>query len=189
MGTRKARTRRLKENFFNLYCNGKGIDIGCADRPLTNNIDKWDLSINPRQDATYMHGIPDEHYDFVYSSHCLEDLIVPNIALQNWWRIIKPGGYIILYLPHRDLYEMKRTLPSNGNPDHKYYFLIDRDEPLCTIGLIPFITRTLTRYDIIYVKKCDYDYHVYIENSITVPDGEFSIETVIRKLKPGEYNY
>ncbi|HRR48716.1 MAG TPA: methyltransferase domain-containing protein [Bacteroidales bacterium] len=188
METRKARKRRLEENFFQKYCNGRGIDIGCGNDPLLPNIDKWDFSISPDQDATYMKGIPDNTYDFVYSSHCLEDLSRPDIAIKNWWRILKNGGYLIIFVPHRDLFELRKTLPSAGNVNHRWYFVIDKNEPPVTIGLIPFIVDNLTDYDIIYVKKCDDNYSYYIKDEkYVIASGEFSIEAVIKKGNKTKY--
>lgn len=113
--TSKAKIRRLKEDFFIKYCNGKGIDIGCWDDPLTPSVDKYDNIINQSNDAETMLDINDNTYDFVYSSHCLEDIERPSIAIRNWYRILKPGGFLIIYIPHRDLFEKRKTLPSAGN--------------------------------------------------------------------------
>ncbi len=54
--------------------------------------------------------------DAVFSSHSLEHFHNTEGILKSWWRVIKPNGYLILYLPDKDLY------PSNGNPDHKHEF-------------------------------------------------------------------
>ena len=177
--TSKAQPRRLKEGFFNLYCRGRGIDIGCADDPLNlgdgKPVDTWDL-VNG--DATYMEGIPDATYDFVYSSHCLEHLTFAAIGLQNWWRILKPGGFLILALPHRDKYEKRKLLPSQWNPDHKTMWLTSRNEPPNTFGIMPLIEQELSGYAI---ARC-----LETECDITTPDthsiGEYTIEIVLKKL-------
>jgi SAM-dependent methyltransferase len=183
--TRKALSRRIREGFFTKYCHGKGIDIGCGTDPLLDTVDCWDLSLNPNHDGQYMNGVPDGKYDFVYSSHCLEDLKDPIEGIKNWWRILKRGGYLLLYLPHRDLFEHRKVLPSMGNKNHHWYFVIDKDEPPVTLGLVPFIVYNLTDYDIVYVKKCDegYNYKIVENNGFTsvIANGEFSIEAVIRK--------
>ena len=188
--TSKAFARRLREGFFTKYCMGTGIDIGCGDDPLDPKIDKWDFKISKDQNAENFtdKNIPNEIYDFVYSSHCLEDLSHPGLAIQNWWRILKPGGYLILYIPHRDLFEHSKVLPSTGNFYHKWYFLIDRYESPVTIGLIPFLNQNLADPDIIYVKKCDegywYDQEKFERRKLTGESwqgGEYSIECVVRK--------
>ncbi len=176
--TSKAFARRIKEDFFKKYCQGKGIDIGCGQDPITPNCDKWDQR-QGQGDATLLENIPDNSYDFVYSSHCLEDMNYPELAMKNWFRIVKPGRYLIITVPHRDLYEKKRLLPSNWNYDHKMFFLIDRDDPPHTFGLVPMVTRTLVGYRIIYIRECNDGWENLPSNVHSV--GEYSIEMVIRK--------
>jgi len=72
--TIKNYPRRNLCGFFDKYCKGKGIDIGCADSPITQNCTLYDISLNPSQDAQTMLDILDESYDWVYSSHCLEHM-------------------------------------------------------------------------------------------------------------------
>lgn len=174
--TSKAKIRRLRENFFEKYCRGKGLDIGYGGDKLIPGIDVWDFE---HGDAQYLKGIPDGKYDFVYSSHVLEHVENAEITLKNWFRVLKKGGYLLIYIPHRDLYEKKKTLPSRFNPDHKRFFIIDNDELPDTLGVLPLIKRTLKNFEIIYCKKCNEGH------TITDPeqhsDGEFSIEIVIRK--------
>jgi SAM-dependent methyltransferase len=163
--TLAAFERRYREKFFEKYCQGHGIDIGCGDDPITSFADKWDLRIDPAHDALTMDGVPNGHYDFVYSSHCLEHISNPMKALSNWWRILKPGGYLILLLPHRDLYEKKKELPSDYNSDHKWFFLPSRGEEPITLSLINLLNLACVLYDLIYLKLCE----------------SYSFECVIRK--------
>lgn len=44
----------------------------------------------------------DSSYDFVLSCHMLEHAANPLRALLEWTRILKPGGHLLLVLPHRD---------------------------------------------------------------------------------------
>ena len=175
--TYKAKERRIKEGFFNKYCKGKGLDIGYGGDLLADNCIGWDFE---NGDAHYLKGIPDMEYDFAYSSHTLEHMKDLELSLKNWWRVIKKGGFLILYLPHRDLYEKKRTLPSRWNSDHKHFFLPDRDEEPDTMGILPLFRRTLSDYNVIYLKECSDGF------TITDPeihsDGEYSIEVVLQKI-------
>jgi SAM-dependent methyltransferase len=43
----------------------------------------------------------DESYDFVAASHVLEHVANPLRALQEWKRILKPSGSIVVVLPHK----------------------------------------------------------------------------------------
>ncbi|MCL5022895.1 MAG: class I SAM-dependent methyltransferase [Nitrospirae bacterium] len=136
----------------------------------------WDFE---NGDAQFLEGIADSFFDFVYSSHTLEHMVTPEIALRNWWRVLKPGGFLALYVPHRDLYEKKKELPSRWNDDHRHFFLPDRDEPPATTGILPLIRRALSGYSIEYIKECN-EGHTITDPEIH-SDGEYSIEAVIRK--------
>jgi SAM-dependent methyltransferase len=174
--TSKARTRRMRDSFFETFCGGKGLDVGFGGDPVTADCRGWDFE---HGDAQYLDGIEDAGYDFVYSSHTLEHMDDPTVALQNWWRAVKPGGYLILYVPHRDLYEKKRTLPSRWSPHHQRFFLIDQDDPPDTVGIVPLLKRSISGFEIVYVKECS-EGHT-ITDPETHSDGEYSIEAVIRK--------
>ncbi|MCZ6701455.1 MAG: class I SAM-dependent methyltransferase [Ignavibacteria bacterium] len=174
--TTKAYSRRLKEGFFENYCKGVGLDIGFGSDLVTKNAKGYDFE---HGNAQYLKGMKDNSYDFVYSSHTIEHLPDPAEGVKNWFRVVKPGGYLAIYLPHRDLYEKKKTLPSNFNLNHRHFFLIDRDELPDTIGIVPLIERTLNDFEIIYAKECN-EGHTITDPDIH-SDGEFSIEVVIRK--------
>ena len=45
--------------------------------------------------------IPDSKYDFVISSNCLEHVANPLKAVEEWIRVIKKGGLILLVLPNK----------------------------------------------------------------------------------------
>lgn len=176
--TRKAHNRRVREGFFDKYCNGEGLDICCASDPVTPGCSGWDM-ING--DAQYLHGVEDEIFDFVYSSHGLEHMRDVRIALKNWFRVVRRGGYLILYIPHRDLYEKRKTLPSKWNLDHKHMFLIGEAEAPDTLDIVEEIRGSLEGYDILYIKKCD-EGHT-IDDPDVHSDGEYAIEIVIKKKK------
>ena len=173
----KAYERRKREGFFEKYCEGKGLDIGYGGDPVAQGVTGWDYE---HGDAHYLNGLDDESFDFVYSSHLLEHLPDVDTALTNWWRVLKPGGYFVLYLPHRDLYEKKKTLPSQFNDDHVHFFLPDVDDPPDTIGLRPLLEGLLTDIEIEYCRVCDEGYINPGENIQS--KGEYSIEIVARKL-------
>lgn len=175
-GATRAHARRLREGFFEKYCKGNGIDIGYGGDPVTPDVRGWDIEDG---DAHYMAGIADASYDFVHSSQALEHFQDPALAVTNWWRILKPGGFLIVSVPDRDLFEKKRTLPSRFSADHKHFFLLDRDDPPDTIGLVPLIKRVCPNAEIIEARQILDGY------TITDPykhaDGEFCDEVIARK--------
>jgi SAM-dependent methyltransferase len=174
--TGKARERRIREKFFERFCAGKGLDVGYGGDLLSENCQGWDIE---HGDAQTLKGLKDSEFDFVYSSHTLEHVDDAGVTLKNWWKVIRPGGYLILYLPHRDLYEKKKTLPSRWNDTHRRFFLLDRDEPPDTVGVIPLIERTLSGYQMLQAKVCDEGYEDMGPEKQS--RGEYSIEVIVRK--------
>lgn len=177
--TVKASLRRKKSGWLDKYlpANAKGIDIGSGEAKVRSGYHCWD-QIYEDGDATFMEGIPDEYFEVVYTSHLLEHLFDPHTGLRNWFRILKPGGHLIISLPHRDLYEKKKELPSWWNPDHKFFWLPDEEEPPDTLSLRKVIGEAIPEGEIIDITVRD-DY--YKANGDMHPIGEFSIEAIINK--------
>lgn len=53
-------------------------------------------------EATALTPIPSESYDFVLSSHAIEHTANPLAALREWFRVLRPGGVLVLIVPHKD---------------------------------------------------------------------------------------
>lgn len=108
------------------YTRGKGIDIGSGQARWFGH---W-MTLDSGKDyggkrvADYhmdgggpLTGIADASQDFVISSHFIEHVKEWPKAIAEWWRIVKPGGFLTLYWPHPDLYP--RVGQPGANPDHK----------------------------------------------------------------------
>jgi ubiquinone/menaquinone biosynthesis C-methylase UbiE len=65
-------------------------------------------------DATNLHWFTDEALDFVYSSHLLEDFENIEGALKEWWRVLKPGGRLIIFCPDEQIY--RKHCAASGQP-------------------------------------------------------------------------
>ncbi|MFW8565566.1 methyltransferase domain-containing protein [Orrella sp. 11846] len=105
--------------FADLYLRGKVIDIGCGRDPVCSWAEPFDLEHGDAGQIDMLREI--EAYDAVHSSHCLEHMPDPADALVRWWRLVKPGGYLIIVVPDEDLYE-QGFFPSRFNDDHKATF-------------------------------------------------------------------
>jgi ADP-heptose:LPS heptosyltransferase/predicted SAM-dependent methyltransferase len=113
------------------YTRGKGLDLGAGmTKPFPHFIsidnghhEMFGQIIRPdiRCDATDLSLFSHSSMDFVFSSHLLEHIQDPVSALREWWRVVKLGGYLILYLPHKDFYPHMGT--PGANPDHKHDFV------------------------------------------------------------------
>ena len=53
-------------------------------------------------EASHLAGIADKTYDFLLSCHSLEHVANPLQALQEWKRVLRPGGVIVLVLPDKE---------------------------------------------------------------------------------------
>lgn len=101
------------------FQEGKGIDIGCSRDPLTPTCvafdkDNWP-EVTQRGDASAL-PFADEEFDWLWSSHCLEDFEDTGAVLSEWLRVLKHGGLIGLYVPEPTWYAMF----GSGNSDHKH---------------------------------------------------------------------
>lgn len=54
------------------------------------------------QDGISLSATQSDSYDFLLSSHVLEHIANPIKALQEWKRVLKTDGYLILLVPHKD---------------------------------------------------------------------------------------
>jgi len=138
----KAFVRRAADiNFTARYFVGDGVDIGGAPDPLTlyaqffprmGKVRIWDLADG---DAQLMASVADDSFDFVHSSHCLEHLVDPAVGLHNWFRILKPGGHLVVIVPDEDLYE-QGVFPSTYNSDHKWTFTVSKSRSWSEVAVV-----------------------------------------------------
>lgn len=116
------------------YTRGRGLDLGCGPSKafphfigVDNYTDKQLFGIDMKPDVVSscerLDVFGSASMDFVFSSHLLEHIKDHGAALKEWWRLIKPGGYLVLYLPHKLFYP--NVGQEGANPDHKHDFMPD----------------------------------------------------------------
>ena len=100
-----------------LYQNATTIDnvIFSKNTIWSSHTDEYNYYDNKKgkviiNDAVNISLVENESYDFCFSSHSLEHIANPLKAINEWLRIIKKGGYIIIIVPEKSLcFDHKRN--------------------------------------------------------------------------------
>jgi SAM-dependent methyltransferase len=185
--------RSLDQRFATKYLVGDGIDIGAGPDsigqyaalfPLMRAVRAWEV---PDGDAMLMASVPDESLDFVHSSHCLEHLTDPYVALSNWIRICRPGGYVVVVIPDEDLYE-QGVFPSTFSPGHQWTFTISKRQSWSpkSVNLLDLLGHFNDVADVVRIELLDHAYlygHDRFDQS-HLPVTETAIEFILRKRTP-----
>ncbi|MBI3712470.1 MAG: class I SAM-dependent methyltransferase [Burkholderiales bacterium] len=188
----KALSRRLHDSrFASRYFVGNGIDIGCGPDPVSQyaeqfprmgTVRNWDLVDG---DAQYLESVRDRQFDFVHSSHCLEHMQDPVIALAHWLRVLKPSGHLIVTIPDEDLYEQGQ-FPSSFNYDHKWTFTLHKQQSWSpkSINLFELLARFSGEAQTLKVETLDATYRYQLQrfDQTLTPVAEAGIEFILRKL-------
>jgi len=90
--------------------HGRGLDIGC-NKPEWSFPGSIPIDIQ-LDDEWHAMNLPDEKFDYIFSSHCLEHLNDWVRVLDYWTTKIRSGGVLFLYLPH---YSQTYWRPWNNN--------------------------------------------------------------------------
>lgn len=192
----KSIPRRLSQpNFINKYFVGHGLDVGGKPDPLELytelfarlcSVRTWDREDG---DAQFLAGVADASLDFVHSSHCLEHLGDPREALQNWLRVVKPGGHVVVLVPDEDLYE-QGEFPSGFNRDHQWTFTMCKTRSWSprSINVLTLVGELGAEAEVVKVERLDATFrHAWprFDQTIT-PVGECGIEIVLRRRPAAE---
>lgn len=119
-GTKSCRDRLLP------FCIGNGLDIGFGGEAISQTaitLDKPDCvhKGNLAGDAGNLLWFRDGTLDYVFSSHCLEDAEDTCAWLREWWRVLRPGGHLVLFLPDQPTYAAHcRAAGVEPNGAHKH---------------------------------------------------------------------
>jgi SAM-dependent methyltransferase len=127
--TSKCREMREQRGDFQKYLRGSGLDVGAGNDPLAvpdGSVRGYDWKDGNGQ---LLNGVEYASLDFLYSSHALEHMASVEVALSNWARVIRPGGFLYVVVPDFELYE-KCVWPSRYNSEHRHSFslTISRDQ-------------------------------------------------------------
>lgn len=117
-----SKTNRVRDaEFLSTYFTGSVLDIGSGPDPVVPHAQPFDREHGDANEISrYLAGAL---FDCVHSSHCLEHMNDARHALDQWWGLVRPGGYLIITVPDEELYE-QGFWPSQFNVEHRATFRV-----------------------------------------------------------------
>lgn len=126
---------------------GRGIEIGPLHRPMpvhpameVRYVDRYPVEVLRKHypelagatliapdiidDAQSLHTLEDRSQDFVVAAHVIEHMRNPILALQNWVRVLKPGGRLYLVVPDK-----RRTFDKQRDRTPLEHLILDYEQP------------------------------------------------------------
>lgn len=119
--------------YFTDKLSGRGLEIGPLHRPMVKHdgmqmeyVDRCSVAelrahypelnelplVEPDviDDAESLSSVADQTYDFLISAHVIEHMRNPLSSLEQWCRVVKPGGYIYMVVPDkRAIFDSRRV--------------------------------------------------------------------------------
>lgn len=176
---------KLREGFFAKYMSGNVvIDIGFRGS-YANAVPILPHAIGIDVDYPGYDGVilpfAAGSVDTVYSSHMLEHVTDYTIVIRDWYRVLKPGGFIVCIVPHQFLYERKHQLPSLWNFDHKRFYT--------PASLLREFEESLepNTYRIRHLRDNDKDYDYACGPNVHAC-GRYEIELVVQKIQRPDWD-
>jgi len=182
LGPESARGWLTREanGFFKRYMSGEGLDVGYRGSkknalPVLESAIGVDLDY-PGYDGVIL-PFDDKSLDYVYTSHILEHVPTKDVltVIQEWYRVLKIGGHLIIMVPHWHLYERKAKLPSIWNRDHKRFYT-----PSVLLKEVE-MALPVNRYRVRHLIEND-DKYQYGIPAKKHAQGAYEIELVVEKL-------
>ena len=184
-----------------LYQNAESIDnvIFSKNTVWSSHTDEYHYYNNKKgkviiNDAVDISLVKNGQYDFVFSSHSLEHIANPLKAIDEWLRIIKNGGYIIIIVPEKSkCFDHKRNYSTFSTLLSQYEKNVGEDD-LSTLseilsnhdlsmdppaGDLPaFIERSLDNY----INRCLHHY-VYDDELLMKICNYFNCEFIYKETQ------
>jgi hypothetical protein len=129
------------------------------DNPWYETADLHQPDVTHKADITRV-GLPDARYDVVMVHHVLEHIDDDRQAMQELYRLLKPGGVAVLTVPinasRQETYENPAiTDPADralhfSAPDHRRYYGLDFTDRLAGVGFVTEIFRMRPDQEVYY---------------------------------------
>ncbi len=174
---------RKSQQYFSQFeksiLQGSVLDIGAGKDPVVGHAKVFDLADG---DANHITQYVKQQFDCVYSSHCLEHMQAPREALQEWWKLARPGGFLFFIVPDEDLYE-QGLFPSRFNGDHKHTFTISKKKSWSPVSYnVLDLVQTLPDAEVVSIRLNDINYDRRFDKHGTFKTG-FMTRFLLRQLE------
>ena len=148
------------------YCMGHGCDVGFGGDKIKSDAigidfatpyaqtgkDKVDIACDVINETI---PVEENTFDYVYSSHLIEDFANTKEGLRKFIRILKNGGLLILVFPDQKKYE--QYCAKTGQPLNLYHkhagmglgYMLEQLKKISEIG-----------FEVIFQSNCQIDYNV-----------------------------
>ena len=182
--TLRSHARRVREGFYERYLAGHAVlDIGYrggrADaEPVTAHATGVELDY-PGYDGIRL-PFEDASQDAVFASHTLEHIDDWRAILADWFRVLRVGGFLVIAVPHQQLYERRAYLPSRFNGNHKRFYM-----PSTLIAQIE-AALPVAAWRLRVLRDIDEGFR-YELSPEAHPKGCYEIELVVEKITPPPY--
>lgn len=149
--TSKCRNRLAK------YCLGYGVDLGFGGDPITPSAIRVDFDTPYAKVGEYpvqlggsaenLFWFQDSSLDYVYSSHLLEDFLDTEFVLREWIRVLKPGGFLVIFCPDEKIYS--NHCKQTGQPYNTAHVHSD-----FSLSFLKSILEKIGKTEVIYENSC-----------------------------------
>jgi len=110
----KSETSKCRER-LSKFCKGNGLDLGYGGDPIITGAITLDINencllvgnrpLNLKGNAANLYWFKDSVLDYVYASHLLEDFSNTKEVLEEWLRVLKVGGNLVIFSPVELVYK------------------------------------------------------------------------------------
>ncbi len=160
------------------FCKGFGCDVGFGGDKIKKEDclgidyatpyahagkDKVDVAVDLHKELI---PLPDNHFDYLYTSHLIEDFKDTGRLLMEFTRLIKPGGKLILVFPDQKIFEEVCRLTGQSLNEFHVHAEMGFEYMKREMQKLPATT------ELIFSSNCEIDYNVVM------------VYQVIRKLSP-----
>jgi len=159
---------------------GRILDIGAGIDPVRQDAVIFDKAQGDAQEI--QNFFDKESFETVFSSHCLEHMVHPHAAIENWFSLVKPGGHLVTIVPDEDLYE-QGYFPSIFNSDHKSTFTISKSDSWSPVSINCLDLFSSLDGEIVYLKQQSDNYNFALQSHHKVGPHNFRFGRILLSNK------